>query len=72
MPSERREFVVRCEHIANDIWDVDHRWVDSTECPEVVRCRDCRWYAHLRMMCRKRDFTLLDGEGFCAWGERKS
>lgn len=71
MPSERREFVVRCEHIANDIWDVDHRWVDSTECPEVVRCRDCRWYAHLRMMCRKRDFTLLDGEGFCAWGERK-
>lgn len=71
MPSERREFVVPCEHIANDIWDVDHRWVDSTECPEVVRCRDCRWYAHLRMMCRKRDFTLLDGEGFCAWGERK-
>jgi hypothetical protein len=69
--ADQREFIVRCDHIAENIWDVDHRWVDSTECPEVVRCRDCRWYAHLRMMCRKRDFTVLEPDGYCKWGERR-
>ena len=70
--ADRREFIVRCDHIANNIWDVSHRWVDSGECDEVVRCRDCRWYAHLRMMCRRADFTVLEPDGFCKWGERKS
>jgi hypothetical protein len=69
---ETSEFIVRCDHIANNIWDVSHRWVDSGECDEVVRCRDCRWYAHLRMMCRRADFTVLEPDGFCKWGERRS
>ena len=71
MSRDTSEFIVRCDHIANNIWDVSHRWVDSGECDEVVRCRDCRWYAHLRMMCRRADFTVLEPEGFCKWGERR-
>ena len=72
MSRDTSEFIVRCDHIANNIWDVSHRWVDSGECDEVVRCRDCRWYAHLRMMCRRADFTVLEPDGYCKWGERKS
>lgn len=71
MSRDTSEFIVRCDHIANNIWDVSHRWVDSGECDEVVRCRDCRWYAHLRMMCRRADFTVLEPDGYCKWGERK-
>lgn len=44
---------------------------DSGECDEVVRCRDCVWYAHLRCMCRRADFTVLEPDGYCAWGERR-
>ena len=69
--ADQREFIVRCDHIASNIWDVSHRWVDSGECDEVVRCRDCRWYAHLRMMCRRADFTVLEPDGYCKWGERR-
>lgn len=72
MGRETSEFVVTCDHIANNIWDVSHRWVDSGECEEVVRCRDCEWYAHLRMMCRRADFTVMEPDGFCAWGKRKA
>lgn len=72
MSRDTSEFIVRCDHIANNIWDVSHRWVDSGECDEVVRCRDCRWYAHLRMMCRRADFTVLEPDGYCKWGERRS
>ena len=71
MGRETSEFIVRCDHIAENIWDVSHRWVDSGECDEVVRCRDCRWYAHLRMMCRRADFTVLEPDGYCKWGERR-
>ena len=71
MSRDTSEFIVRCEHIANNIWDVSHRWVDSGECDEVVRCLDCRWYAHLRMMCRRADFTVLEPDGYCKWGERR-
>lgn len=71
MSRDTSEFIVRCDHIANNIWDVSHRWVDSGECDEVVRCRDCRWYAHLRMMCRRADFTVLEPDGYCKWGERR-
>ena len=67
----RREFVIECEDIGNGVWTPD--WLGAREGvdEEVVRCRDCVWYAPLRCMCRRADFTVLDGDGYCAWGERR-
>lgn len=44
----------------------------------IVRCRDCSWfhedatledqeYPHF---CHQHGIDLMDGNGFCAWGER--
>lgn len=75
MARETSEFVVTCEHIAENIWDVSHRWVDSTECDEVVRCRSCKFYTPnsdgVLGGCTLLDFYTKGMEnGFCAWGER--
>ena len=42
---------------------------------EVVRCRDCRYFAsdELGDYCTLLDFEDVKpmGDGFCAWGERR-
>ena len=38
---------------------------------QIVRCRDCRFWAtehHFTGGCTGKEF---DPDGFCAWGERK-
>lgn len=69
--SKTKEFVFMCSHMGETTWTVEHQWAIEGEAEEVVRCRDCVWYAHLRCMCRRGDFTVLEPDGFCKWGERK-
>lgn len=70
--ADQREFIVRCDHIANNIWDVSHRWVDSGECDEVVRCRDCVSFddAIGAGWCWACDCGTQP-DGFCHRGERR-
>lgn len=42
---------------------------------EIVRCRDCEFFAvdELGEVCDQFDFTVAGGkmrDGFCAWGKR--
>ena len=67
---KHKELVASFEHMGNDVWFVDTAWALEAEATEIVRCRDCMWYAHLRMMCRRGDFTVIDSDNFCSWGER--
>lgn len=67
-----REFIFACEHMGGTTWTVEHQLAIEGEADEVVRCRDCEWYAHLRMMCRRADFTVMEPEGYCKWGRRKA
>ena len=69
--SDRREFIGTYECMGGTTYAADYRWAILGEAEEVVRCRDCVWYAHLRCMCRRGDFTVLEPDGFCKWGERK-
>ena len=69
--SDRREFIGAYECMGGTTYAADYRWAILGEAEEVVRCRDCVWYAHLRCMCRRGDFTVLEPDGFCKWGERK-
>lgn len=73
--ADQREFIVRCDHIANNIWDVSHRWVDSGECDEVVRCRDCKRGSDIGtgdlVHCKLLDRMMLRGD-YCSMGARKS
>ena len=69
--ADRREFIGAYECMGGTAYAADYRWAILGEAEEVVRCRDCRWYAHLRMMCRRADFTVLEPDGFCKWGERR-
>ena len=46
--------------------------------PEIVRCRDCKWYGHdeeryAGLGCIRVGYGSPTGkmpDGFCAWGER--
>lgn len=69
--SDRREFIGTYECMGGTTYAADYRWAILGEAEEVVRCRDCVWYAHLRCMCRRGDFTVLEPDGFCKWGERR-
>ena len=66
------------------IWDTSNTYpVMKSEhvavaLPEIVRCRDCRWFDSRPnyQLCR-RDMScdeiavFAEPDGFCAWGERK-
>ena len=48
---------------------------------QIVRCKDCKHYKHMcdipalfsDMWCSKlHEFAPFDGEGYCAFGERKN
>lgn len=45
--------------------------------PEIVRCRDCRYYDEIIHACERFDSIKQDNvsyvfdDGFCAWGERR-
>lgn len=46
------------------------------EYPELVRCRDCKYYSEINneeRWCGAFDFVTSDdiSNGFCAWGKRK-
>ena len=74
--SETGDFIVACDRIADSIWSVKHRWVDSCESIEVVWCKHCKFYIPNRDGvlggCTLLDFYTADMDnGFCAWGERK-
>ena len=71
MAKDRREFIGTYECMGGTTYAADYRWAILGEAEEVVRCRDCVWYAPLRCMCRRGDFTVLGGDGFCKWGERR-
>lgn len=66
--------------------DTFRGWVEAKEFGEpIVRCRDCKWFEALSsngfpvldkrgkqiIRCEIEGFVLPDGNGFCAWGERK-
>ena len=43
------------------------------ESPEVVRCRECRWYLPEHKWCHHFDDTEFapEPDGYCKWGERR-
>ena len=48
-------------------------FISGDKLPEIVRCRDCKWFKHnsfprcdLRMQA-----VEVEPDGFCAWGERR-
>lgn len=39
--------------------------------PEIVRCRDCRYYSEYQDLCERLQpgMLVMEADGFCAWGE---
>ena len=64
------EYIIECDY------DFDEGWIPGEQREEIVRCRDC---AHREPLEGERgdwcyywtDKVYGDGDGFCAWGERK-
>ena len=69
--SERREFILECQYIGGKVWTPDGLYALEGANEEVIRCRDCDYYAPTRCLCRRTDAILLDGDGHCSWGKRK-
>ena len=45
------------------------RYVPTVDAVEVVRCKDCKFYA--TGWCKKWLEWSDDDNGFCSWGERR-
>ena len=43
---------------------------DAQNAPEIVRCKDCRYYHGKNEECGARSFYPPSGDWFCADGER--
>lgn len=76
------EFIITSDQLERLIDGIEHdtgreisRVVErGAELPEVVRCRDCRFFAtniH-GSYCKKSITRLSSPDGFCAWGERRA
>ena len=82
------EFIITSDQLERLIEGIEHdtgREISrvvarGTELPEVVRCRDCRYYVADHepidpgwpMMCDESGRDMLEPDGFCAWGERRA
>lgn len=60
----------------NDAIDAIISNVSTVDAPEVVRCKDCRWYENDGWGCgncyrRNVDYLRMSGNGFCSYGERR-
>lgn len=55
-------------------WDFANRAVNRIDAIELVRCKDCKWWNTDEIYkCVAYDaFWVIDADGYCAWGERKS
>ena len=60
----------------NDAIDAIISNVSTVDAPEVVRCKDCKFFRRYGFRleyadCIKFDFYYTTEDGYCAWGERR-
>lgn len=76
------EFIISSEQLERFIEGIEHDTgrkinkvvCDGTELPEIVRCRDCKYYEDYTGCCTRRDCVApmaVTAGGFCAWGEMR-
>lgn len=79
-----REYIIRCEHITDNIWTPIAFFATDGENEQIVRCKDCsEWRTWTEQdyrnpyddteyeCCECSLFKTSNPDGFCAWGERK-
>lgn len=63
---------------AKNIQTIEDVWKKRIELPEIVRCRDCKYYMDYEYeyepnlgYCRLHDMEEVKESRFCAWAERR-
>jgi hypothetical protein len=64
-----KEYIVRIKDSEKDFDEMFVGYIRNCSV-EVVRCKDCRWFAGEGMYCTNNILTQFD-HFFCYYGERK-
>lgn len=64
-----KEYIVRIKDSEKDFDEMFVGYIRNSSA-EVVRCKDCRWFAGEGMYCTNNILTQFD-HFFCYYGERK-
>ena len=64
-----KEYIVRIKDSEKDFDEMFVGYIRNCSA-EVVRCKDCRWFAGEGMYCTNNILTQFD-HFFCYYGERK-